>query len=164
MAIRCVGRTYPNGPVYTVVGKDQRTGPYYMYVRWQNGIQPQVAALDNVALLCTWTSIDAPGWDPRNNWNNIEHAPVFVNFSVRAWPAGGFVFDIEVELSTFTTRRSNFRTFPFESIPWVPIANVPGWTPATQYANGFNPTINQATIEWQVGTYARIPPNSCLSP
>lgn len=159
---RCTGRVFPNGPAISRVGCDRRS-PMVVQVMWLQGSQPAYSEQSGVWLNAYFSGIETFGLNPVTNWNvdNAETPGVHVNVRIQYTTAGDGAFELDVLIGNGMSAPEQLYTEGF--VPWVhwedfldfrTLPYVPGVEPPGPY-------ILDEVVSVRIGTYARIPANTC---
>lgn len=158
----CSGRTFPNSPAIGRVGCDRRA-PMVVQVRWLHGIQPAYSPYDGVWMNCYFSGNETFGRDPVTNWNvdNAEQPGVHVNVRIQRRIHPSHPFELDILIGSGASGPDQFYTEVWQ--PWitwedyldaVDFPYIPGVEPPGPY-------IGDETVALRIGTYDRIPANTC---
>lgn len=163
--IRCLGRNYPEGPITHRVGADKRS-PYYLQVKFETaGIEQYEPYAGQWVLLLASPLVDT-GLNPRVNWNTEEvPGPFHVNGYV-SWGTeldDRFYLNLDFQARFDPVWHCHYQSDPEKAIRWherfFPEAGEELFFVAF---SGPQRTVDDATVRLRIGTYDRIPANSCL--
>lgn len=159
--IRCTGRHYPNAPGAAKTGTAERGPPHFLQVRFFEGTEVWEPH-NGEWLTCQWTGTAFTGWNPPGNWNWVDSPGISKNINI-----SNGIFSIAFRFMVNITAFINF-VGPYQNRFIPPFQPWFEWPPTVEFecefhsAIGPNRLIFDDFITMRIGTYDRIPPDSCL--